>query len=147
MSPATLTPIAMNFKRIWANFQSFHTNSNRIIMLSSDMGACLSMGSFKGGFGDLEESWGDLGRTLQGSWRNLGGFLGRFLGLWRGSWGDLERFWKVLEGACVDLGGFSRYLGRILGQFAWILSYLGVILRDLGQILGHFGNILALSLV
>ena len=41
MSPPMLTP-----KRISTNFQSQKTNSNKIGMLSSDLGACLSMGSF-----------------------------------------------------------------------------------------------------
>ena len=58
------------------------------------MGACLSIGGFKGVLGDLEGSWGDLGRTLQGSWGNLGGCRGH-LGV---SWGVLGAICGALEG-------------------------------------------------
>ena len=68
-----LTPIAMNFKGILTNFQS----CKKIRVLSSDLGACLSIGSFKGDLegilGGLEGVLGDLGGILGGSWGDLGG--------------------------------------------------------------------------
>ena len=131
----------------------FALNSNKIIMWSSDMGACLSIGSFKAGLGGpwriLGGSWRDFAGILGESWRMLGDSWGILGGSWGVLWGsggdlgvilgDLERFGKVLEGTCMDFGGFWGYLGRILGQFAWILRYLGVILGILDRSWGILG--------
>ena len=41
-----------NSNEVQANFGEFPkilTNSNKIVMLNNDMGACLSIGTFKGG--------------------------------------------------------------------------------------------------
>ena len=48
MSPTMPTSIAVNLKRILTNFQSFIHIVKKSIMLSIDLGACLSIGSFKG---------------------------------------------------------------------------------------------------
>ena len=48
MSPTMRTSIAVNLKRILTNFQSFIQIAKKCIMLSIDLGACLSIRSFKG---------------------------------------------------------------------------------------------------
>ena len=71
--PSHANPHGSEFETNFDEFPQFETNSNEIRMLSSDLGACLSIRNFKrdpgGPWGDLGGSWGGL----DGFWWDLGG--------------------------------------------------------------------------
>ena len=131
-------------------------------MLSSDLGACLSMGSFKGILEDLEGIFGGPEGILDWPWAGLGGILGDvrafgglggilvdFKRILEGSWAMLVDFGMVLgdlggvlEGPWGNLGGCWGDLGGSLGILRWSWGVLGGVLGGFARILGGSWEVL-----